>query len=71
MDATPQLLNAILFELTENVGVEQKDIIMGDPYREFRTEYRRLVKGQFPDVYYVDGAGEAGFIKPYHQQMQF
>jgi len=60
MDATPQLLNAILYQLTENVGVAQEDITMGDPYREFRTEYQRLVMGQFPDVYYADGAGNSG-----------
>ena len=60
MDATPQLLNAILYQLTENAGVEQKDITMGDPYREFRYEYRRLVMEYFPDVYYVDGKGGSG-----------
>ena len=60
MDATPQLLNAILYQLTENVGVEQKDITMGDPYREFRYEYRRMVMEYFPDVYYVDGKGGSG-----------
>ncbi len=60
MDIAPQLLNAILSELTESAGVAQSDIIMGDPYREFRYEYRRLVMGEFPDVYYVDGNGGNG-----------
>ncbi len=60
MDATPQLLNAILFELVNVVGVSQSDITMGDPYREFRNEYRALVKNKFPNVYYVDGKGENG-----------
>jgi hypothetical protein len=63
MDATPQLLNAILYELTENVGVEQKDIILGDPYREFRQEYINLVMSKFPNVEYVDGDGGNGVIK--------
>lgn len=63
MDATPQLINAILSELTENVGVEQNDIILGDPYREFRTEYQDLVKRKFPDVRYVDGDGGNGVYK--------
>lgn len=60
MDASPQLLNAILYQLTENVGVAQEDITMGDPYREFRTEYRDLIMAYFPDVYYVDGRGGNG-----------
>ncbi len=60
MDIAPQLLNAILSELTENAGVAESDIIMGDPYREFRYEYRRLVMSKFPDVYYVDGKGGSG-----------
>ncbi len=60
MDIAPQLLNAILFELVDVVGVAQSDIIMGDPYREFRYEYRRLVMEKFPDVYYVDGNGGSG-----------
>ncbi|MGC9342580.1 MAG: DUF362 domain-containing protein, partial [Bacteroidales bacterium] len=63
MDATPQLLNAILYELTENVGVAQKDIILGDPYREFRAEYIDLVMSKFPDVKYVDGDGGNGVLK--------
>ncbi len=60
MDAAPQLLNAVLYELVNNAGVAQTDIIMGDPYREFREEYRNLVMSKYPDVYYVDGAGGNG-----------
>jgi len=60
MDATPQLLNAMLGQLVNVVGVAQEDITMGDPYREFRAEYRDLVMSQYPDVYYVDGAGDHG-----------
>lgn len=60
MDNTPQLLNAILHELTVNAGVNESDITLGDPYREFRTEYKDLVKSQFPNVYYVDGRGGSG-----------
>lgn len=60
MDATPQVLNAILSHLTEVVGVAQEDITMGDPYREFREEYKTGVKSKFPNVYYVDGSGGSG-----------
>ncbi len=60
MDATPQLLNAILSHLIDVVGVAQEDITMGDPYREFRTEYKIGVKNKYPYVNYVDGAGGFG-----------
>jgi hypothetical protein len=60
MDAAPQLLNAVLHELVDNAGVAQSDIIMGDPYREFRKEYREMVMSKYPNVIYVDGAGANG-----------
>jgi len=60
MDAAPQLLNAILFELVTNAGVAESDIFMGDPYREFRKEYRNMVMSKYPNVYYADGAGSNG-----------
>jgi hypothetical protein len=63
MDIAPQLLNAILYQLVEVVGVAQSDITLGDPYREFRKEYRDLVKSRYPDVYYVDGKGASGIHK--------
>ncbi len=61
MDATPQLLNAILHQLVNVVGVDQTDITMGDPYREFRPEYQELVRNKFSDVNYVDGSGD-GYV---------
>jgi len=63
MDATPQLLNAILHQLVNVAGVSEFDITMGDPYRKFRQEYIDLVKTQFPNVYYVDGSGSAPGIE--------
>ena len=63
MDATPQLLNALLHELTANAGVPESDITLGDPYRDFRAEYIDLVMSEFPDVNYVDGKGGNGVIQ--------
>jgi uncharacterized protein (DUF362 family) len=60
MDATPQLLNALLHELTVNAGVHESDLILGDPYRDFRAEYIDLVMSEYPDVNYVDGKGGNG-----------
>ena len=63
MDATPQLINALLYELTVNVGVNESDITVGDPYRDFRAEYVDLVSSEYPDVNYVDGKGGNGVIQ--------
>ncbi len=63
MDATPQLLNALLHELTVNAGVQESDITLGDPYRDFRAEYVNIVMSEFPDVNYVDGKGGNGVIQ--------
>ncbi|HSO87810.1 MAG TPA: DUF362 domain-containing protein [Draconibacterium sp.] len=63
MDVAPQLLNAILHELVDNVGVAESDIFMGDPYREFRREYREMVKSKYPNVKYMDGKGDNGIYQ--------
>ena len=63
MDATPQLLNALLHELTVNAGVRPSDITLGDPYRDFRGEYINLVMSEFQEVRYVDGKGGNGVIQ--------
>ena len=63
MDATPQLLNALLHELTVNAGVPASDITLGDPYRNFRAEYIDLVMSEFPEVNYVDGKGGNGVMQ--------
>ncbi|MCK5465754.1 MAG: DUF362 domain-containing protein, partial [Bacteroidales bacterium] len=60
MDATPQLLNALLHELTVNAGIKESDITLGDPYRDFRDEYVDLVLSEFPNVNYIDGKGRNG-----------
>lgn len=63
MDATPQLLNAILDQLVNVVGVDEYYITMGDPYREFREEYKDLVMSKFPEVIYVDGRGGSTVVQ--------
>jgi hypothetical protein len=63
MDATPQLVKALLYELTEKAGVAQSDIVLGDPYREFRTEYQQILFPDYPNVYYVDGTGSGSVNK--------
>ena len=60
MNSTPQLVYAILHQLVDVVGVAQADITIGDPYRDFRPEYRQQVAAVYPNVHYVDGDGGTG-----------
>lgn len=55
MDIAPQLMNALLDQLINVVGVDPSDITIGDPYRNIRNEYVNLVINNFPDVVYTDG----------------
>lgn len=63
MDSTPELLLALLKQLIENVGVEQEDIFIGDPFRNFRNEYWDLCYAVYPKVNYIDGRGTNGRYK--------
>lgn len=60
MDATPQLVLALLRQLINEVGVAEADITIGDPYRPFRDEYWDICHTEFPDVHYIDGKGING-----------
>jgi len=60
MDASPQMVLAILHQLIDVVGVDQADIWMGDPYRQFRNEYYSKCYAVYPNVHYVDGKGGSG-----------
>ncbi|MBN2521598.1 MAG: DUF362 domain-containing protein, partial [Bacteroidales bacterium] len=62
MDATPQVVLALLKQLIDTIGVEQSDIWLGDPYRTFRDEYYDKCHPVYPDVNYCDGEGGGGVI---------
>jgi hypothetical protein len=63
MDATPQVVLGILFQLIEIVGVAQEDITIGDNYRNFKTLYYDKCHSVYPDVHYIDGDGGDGVEK--------
>lgn len=60
MDATPEVLLAVLNQLINEVGVAQEDIVAGDPYRVFANPLWNLCHAAFPDVHYIDGYGKNG-----------
>ena len=60
MDATPEVLYAILKQLIDVVVVKQEDIVAGDPYRLFANPLWNLCHTAFPNVRYIDGQGKNG-----------
>jgi hypothetical protein len=62
MDATPQVILALLRQLVNDVGVAQSDITVGDPYRRFHDVYWDILHPEFPDVNYMDDLGANGRV---------
>jgi hypothetical protein len=60
MDATPEVLLALLEQLIDIVGIEESDIYLGDPFRTFHDLYWDYCHSVYPDVNYCDGIGING-----------
>jgi 6-phosphogluconolactonase len=60
MNTSPQIIAALLRQLTQVAGVRQADIGVGDGSALFPNEYYDLLHRQFPDVKYLDGKGGPG-----------
>ena len=60
VDQTPQLMYAMLKQLTEEVGVAQEDITIGDPYRKYSKVYLDKFMDDYPSVNYVGAETEDG-----------
>lgn len=60
MDATPELVLALLKNLVEYAGVPQEDIYCGDPFRTFHDLYWDMCHSVYPDITYTDGIGING-----------
>lgn len=60
MNATPEMVMALLVQLIDTVGVNQKDITVGDPYRGFPNETYNICHARYPTVHYIEGSASAG-----------
>ncbi|MHC4462898.1 MAG: DUF362 domain-containing protein [Planctomycetota bacterium] len=60
MNTAPQVINALLQQLVDEVGVEQADITVGDPLCYFPNEYYEICHDKFPDVRYLEYLGKFG-----------
>jgi len=63
MNTSPQLILALLRQLTEVVGVQQADIALADTLAYLANDYYEILHGQFPGVQYIDYAGKFGRVK--------
>jgi Domain of unknown function (DUF362) len=63
MNTSPQMILALLRQLTGVVGVPQQDIRMGDTLALFAKEYYDLLSTEFPKVHYVDHSGKFGRVE--------
>lgn len=60
MNTAPQLIAALLRQLTQSAGVRQADLAVGDSLARFANEYYDMLHRQFPEVTYLDCQGGAG-----------
>ncbi|MHC4519411.1 MAG: hypothetical protein ACYTAS_12545, partial [Planctomycetota bacterium] len=60
MNTSPQMIAALLRQLTDVVGAKQAHIGVGDSLAYFAGEYYDMLHDQFPKVQYLDCQGKAG-----------
>jgi hypothetical protein len=60
MNTSPQVINALLRQLVDEVGVKQADITVGDTLSYWPNEYYNLCHDKFPDVRYLEYLGNFG-----------
>jgi len=60
MNTSPQMIAALLKQLTQVAGVKQSDIAIGDGLAYFANDYYDMLHKQFPDVVYLDCKGASG-----------
>jgi len=63
MNTSPQMIAAVLKQLTQSARVRQSDIAVGDSLAYFAKEYYDILHRDFPEVRYLDCQGRAGRTK--------
>lgn len=62
MNASPQMILALLRQLVHEAGVKPQNIALGDPLSLFPNQYLAYLHHEFPDVRYLDhDGGNANF----------
>jgi gluconolactonase len=71
MNTSPQMITALLRQLTKTVGVKQSDISIGDSLAYFANEYYEVLHKEFPNVRYLDYAGKFNRVKVNQSSVPF
>ncbi|MBN1756726.1 MAG: DUF362 domain-containing protein [Chitinispirillaceae bacterium] len=69
MNTSPQVIVALLRQLTATVGAAQEDISIGDPTAFFPNQYYDYCAKDFPSVNYIDNQGKFGRTKAQHSSI--
>jgi hypothetical protein len=57
MNASPQMMIALLRQLVRSAGVRQSDVSIGDPLTLFPNQFYEMCHREFADVHYLDHNG--------------
>ncbi|MGD8786146.1 MAG: DUF362 domain-containing protein, partial [Phycisphaerales bacterium] len=71
MNTSPQMITALLRQLTKIVGVKQSDISIGDSLAYFANEYYDIFHKEFPNVKFLDYAGKFNRVKMNQSSIPF
>jgi hypothetical protein len=71
MNASPQMMLALLRQLINVAGVNQADISIGDPVCLFPNQYYNPLHDEFPNVHYLDHLGYFGRTQPQPSNVNF
>ena len=63
MNTSPQMIAALLRQLTQAAGIRQADVTIGDGLTYFAKEYYDVLHNEFPEVRYLDCNGKSGRVK--------
>ena len=71
MNTSPQIITALLRQLTVAAGVREADITIGDSLTYFANEYFDVLHKEFPGVCYLDCQGKSGRVKEEFSSVPF
>jgi gluconolactonase len=71
MNTSPQMIIALLEQLTKTVGVKESDISICDTLAYVANEYYDILHGRFPGIRFVEHGGKSGRTKARVSEVSF
>jgi hypothetical protein len=71
MNTSPQVIIALLRQLTDQAGVKMADITVGDTLCYFPNEYYEMIRKEYPKVRFLDYVGGFGRTRARHSSVPF